>query len=452
MNNNTQLANNIWLIRRLRIALLLASFIFASPLLYGSEPQPVQDSVMFSFHFRVGDALLMRYYKDNSRSLDSLDRLIREAGSANIVSVNIIGSASPEGSVIENEKLAWMRAQSIKTYIRWQFEDMRREIYQLGINLDNRVELSRAVEADHNVPNRDKVIEILQSQAPQQSQWANIQPLAGDPAGYIERTIFPRLRNAVSCAIILKTLPIEQQQEHPAITQVTDNAASAVTANPITEQADTTSSKPLTDLTTEQKMSPAILGAAEHMSKPDPKRAAIALKTNLLFDLVSAVNLEVEIPIGKRWSIAAGAVFPGWNFNNHYCVTMTEVSLEPRLWLGDREHLPSGKPRNSLTGHFVGVYGHWIESYDLQYRHNGVMGSGYGAGITYGYSHRLGRNFNMEYSIGVGALYLENKSFGVDDNYEYLILKNSLNGWKFLPTRAKISLVWLIGNKGVNRK
>ena len=58
----------------------------------------------------------------------------------------------------------------------------------------------------------------------------------------------------------------------------------------------------------------------------------MALKTNLLYDAVTALNIEFEVPIGKQWSVAVENLFPWWEFNNKYCFQLWEMGAEGRYW------------------------------------------------------------------------------------------------------------------------
>jgi hypothetical protein len=40
------------------------------------------------------------------------------------------------------------------------------------------------------------------------------------------------------------------------------------------------------------------------------EKTHIALKSNVLFDAVSAINVELEVPIDKSWSVAGKYIFP----------------------------------------------------------------------------------------------------------------------------------------------
>ena len=76
----------------------------------------------------------------------------------------------------------------------------------------------------------------------------------------------------------------------------------------------------------------------------------IAIKSNLLYDLATALNVEVEIPIGVKWSIMFEDVFPWWHNGNKWAFQMWEMGVEGRYWF---MRTPA---RKTLTGHFVGLY------------------------------------------------------------------------------------------------
>lgn len=49
-------------------------------------------------------------------------------------------------------------------------------------------------------------------------------------------------------------------------------------------------------------------------------QTVLAVKNNLLYDLALAPNIEVEIPIGKRWSLNTEYKCPWWlNSKHDFC-------------------------------------------------------------------------------------------------------------------------------------
>lgn len=92
----------------------------------------------------------------------------------------------------------------------------------------------------------------------------------------------------------------------------------------------------------------------------------LALKTNMLFDIALIPNIEVEVPVGKCWSLNGELMFPWWLFDNDkYCMQILSGGLETRYWLDNK------KKRNILTGHFAGLYAGGGK-YDLQWKENAI--------------------------------------------------------------------------------
>ncbi len=176
------------------------------------------------------------------------------------------------------------------------------------------------------------------------------------------------------------------------------------------------------------------------------RKPLFAIKTNLLFDLAAALNLEIEVPIGERWSVAGECIFPWWLWKSErYAAQALAGTLEARYRFGRRE----GRPQ--MTGWFAGIYGGG-GYYDIEWRDDGCQGEVFHAGLSAGYAHSISKNNNwrMEYSIGVGYLnscYREYASiWGLDGEWHLVRRRNGDFEW-FGPTRAKVSLVWMINGK-----
>ncbi|MGL5786753.1 MAG: DUF3575 domain-containing protein [Bacteroidales bacterium] len=172
-----------------------------------------------------------------------------------------------------------------------------------------------------------------------------------------------------------------------------------------------------------------------------------AIKTNLLFDLATALNFEIEFPIHNRYSVAAEWVFPWWTLDNHKIdskrsrMQILNGNLEGRYWFGNRDKKPL------LNGWFAGIYsGGGL--YDLEWKGKGVQGEFFiAAGLSGGYSHRIAKHLSLEYNIGVGVLstdYRTYKAHFCEDNTWYAIREKRGRYTWIGPTKAKISLVWMI--------
>ena len=175
------------------------------------------------------------------------------------------------------------------------------------------------------------------------------------------------------------------------------------------------------------------------------RRPLLALKTNLLFDAALMPNVEIEVPVGKRWSVNGEYAFPWWQFDRgKYCMQVLMGGLEGRYWLGSRK---SREDREVLTGHFLGLYAGGGK-YDLQWGEKGYQGEFFiAAGVSYGWATRIARHLHLEFNIGIGLLRMDYRHYHARDNYQTLLWQENGKYTWFGPTKAKISLVWLLNRR-----
>ncbi len=188
------------------------------------------------------------------------------------------------------------------------------------------------------------------------------------------------------------------------------------------------------------------------LQEPEPERHPLfALKTNLLFDIASAINIEVEVPIGGRWSAAGEWVFPWWlHEKEQYALQTGNGNLEVKYWLGERNG------RKQLTGWFAGLYG-GAGYYDLEWKTRGWQGEFWHTGLSGGYAHTLGRsgNWRMEYTLGLGYMGTGYREYvpkmGGDNEWHLMRRGRGHRDW-IGPTRAKVSLVWMLDHGKRNKE
>ena len=191
--------------------------------------------------------------------------------------------------------------------------------------------------------------------------------------------------------------------------------------------------------------------SAEKMKWEKRKYWYPALKTNLVYDVVTALNAEIEFPIGRHCSILVEDVFPWWAWgpnDRKYCFQLWSMGIEPRWWFKR-----DGK-KDYLSGHFLGVYG-MSGKYDFQWDTKlCYQGEYWTAGLTYGYSMPLCKWMNMEFSISAGYLHSDYRHYYPSEGYEHLwrdrYKVGKISWWG--PTKAKISLVIPIGKDSHNAK
>ena len=108
-----------------------------------------------------------------------------------------------------------------------------------------------------------------------------------------------------------------------------------------------------------------------------------------------------------------------------------------------------------LKGHFVGAYG-MSGKFDFQWDTDlCTQGEFWSAGLTYGYSRRISRLFNLELSASFGYLSTAYHRYYPSDDYDVLYVddrKGRVGYWG--PTKLKVSLVMPLywsKKKGGNR-
>ena len=366
---------------------------------------------LYYYHDRID---LQEDYLDNAMQMARIKDMLLH--SPHIDSIAIYAYSSPEGSPKWNNWLAVKRAEAARTFILSNLSNdsiLQPEniiLHPMGENWEG---LYEELYANYHLLNRDAVLRIMRAKVGTETKKWRLQNLDG---GYtytwIIRNHMPRLRVATwICVYVQKpdfVAPVIQDYKPDLGTIRIDTL-------------------PLPELLP--------LPVAEKR-----KSTMFALKTNLLYDAVTALNAEVEVPIGKRCSVMVEDVFPWWKAGpngNKYCLQMWTMSVEPRWWFYRKGM------NDRLQGHFVAPYV-MSGKYDLQWNTSiCYRGYGWSAGLTYGYSMPLCKWLNMEFSMSIGYLDASYQHYQPSPDYEHLY-KDPGNAGRMTyvgPTKVKVSLV-----------
>ena len=196
-------------------------------------------------------------------------------------------------------------------------------------------------------------------------------------------------------------------------------------------------------------VSPTLVNIANAPRTINSAKPILAFRTNLLYDLVGAFNLGIEIPVG-RWSLLFDGAYSYWHTgNNLYALQTLEYGAEGRIWLGRKS---CGR---KLTGWNFGIYGRYWSRFDVQ-AVDGYQGDDvWSVGITAGYAVPLSSKLNFEASIGVG--YFHASEFRhyhrpwYDAAGEVHLMWQQTGVYSVIaPTKFRLSLVYLLNwkNKG----
>ena len=386
---------------------------------------------MMMLYFRFDKFVVDSGYMNNSRTLCHWDELFTDCNlCARIDSINIYSFASPEGNSAYNEQLARQRSTAVKSYLKWKYPNLDQCHIHLYPQGENWKEFRQLIIDDKNLPDRKEVLQIIERNEDPERCKALLNKLDnGVPYRYIHDHLLPYLRNAAICVVWIKPDCL------PALPEVAHINSDSLKKElyPVPQFTNET-----TDRAKEKKFTSS--GLRKKTGRP-----LFALKTNLLFDAALMPNVEIEVPIGKRWSINGEYVFPWWLLkDNRYCLEILSGGLEGRYWCGSSQ---KRERREILTGHFFGLYVGGGK-YDLQWKENGYQGEFFiAAGISYGWVTRIARNLHLELSAGIGLLRTDYRHYHAQDHYQTLLWQENGNYTWLGPTKVKVSLVWLLNHK-----
>ncbi|MDR3140420.1 MAG: DUF3575 domain-containing protein [Tannerellaceae bacterium] len=169
----------------------------------------------------------------------------------------------------------------------------------------------------------------------------------------------------------------------------------------------------------------------------------IAVKSNILYDATSTVNVGLEIGLSPKWTLELPVNYNPWSFSDSSKIKHWAIQPEARYWFCEK-----------FNGHFLGIHG-LVGGYNVggvnilgleEHRYEGNM---YGGGISYGFQWILGNHWSIEATVGVGYAYLEhnkylcgkceNKIKNPDRPGDDLFTKSWIG-----PTKAGISIIYVI--------
>ena len=174
----------------------------------------------------------------------------------------------------------------------------------------------------------------------------------------------------------------------------------------------------------------------------------LALRTNLLYDAAVLPNVGVEIAMGRRWTAAVDWFYTWFSSDKRHRYWQSYGGyLTLRKYLGGAFSAESTNFSQQFTGHHVGIYGCML-TYDVEWGGRGYQADtfGFGAGIEYGYSKRIGRRLCLDLNLGLGFQDGEYKEYlPTDDGTGHYVWQATLKRHWWGPTKAEVSLKWLLG-------
>lgn len=390
--------------------------------------------------FRQGYTTIDMSFNDNKTALERISDSLKTHYADSLYKlreITIIGAGSPEGTTAANKRVSVKRAHSLYNYLSQQglLQDATNNYIYIGRDWQGLLQL---VLNDNEVPYRDEVITLLEDIVAKTKDGEsnindNMERLVslrdGVPYRYMFRALFPQLRKA-RMIFTFERLWTQPRFDAVALDAYTPLYSLSSLPQPEFEF------KPIYEFT-----------------KPS-KSFHMALKTNMLYDAVLIPNIGAEFYLGSQFSVAANWMYAWWRSDSqHWHWRTYGGDFAVRRWMGRRA---KEKP---LTGHHLGLYAQTL-TYDFELGGKGYMAGEPGGnifdkancatGIEYGYSLPIARRLNLDFTIGAGYMwgkYYEYKP--IDDCYVWQATKKR----RYIgPTKAEVSLVWLIGRDNFNAK
>ncbi len=374
--------------------------------------------------FRFDKSNVDNEYLSNQATINKLDSLLLDDNFiSSMDSIVIVATSSPEGPVRYNRELSKKRAESVRQYLLTRYIKLKGEtIFTYSID-ENWTGLKELIENDPKAPYKERLIKIVSTDVnPATKEWRLKQVGGGEAWKYIKINYLKYLRVGATSVIFYKKTLIPEPEP-------------IVEPEPVVEE---------------------VVEVVEEPVVVEPEEVYIplaALKTNVLFDLATVLNIEAEVPIGDRYSISGEWMFPWWQKEkSDWTLQMLSAHGAAKYWFGDRTDM------ELLTGWSAGLYGGWGK-YDLQFfEKDGVQGDFFNIGVQGAYAQRITRNIRIEYLLGIGFLRSDYQKYEKIRKTEFGDIKVVNYPWEerrrslFGPTNAKISFVWLFDYKSKRKK
>lgn len=422
------------MIRKIAILFILISVFFdlkSNHILnvYESDSLFSNPKVVLFFKFDQSD--VDTTYRTNKASIARIDSILKESA---VDSISIISTASIDGDVNYNAALSARRSDAIASFLKDNYADVIDEhiitAYNEGEDWSG---LLAEVYERKWIPKREELISLLKDSTilHNEKKKAIKDMENGEVYAYLKQYVFWKQRNSSSIILWQNRQNVQYNTDILSATY-TDFGLNNTQPEPFDSYNDL-------------------------MSRVDPIRSVrkpvIALKTNLLYDVLTALNVEVEVPLSTRYSVGVEWVFPFWKApKSDLTFNLLYGNVDVKYWLGDRTK------KELMTGWFCDILGGYGK-YDFQlFRKHGAQGTFFSVGLGGGYAHQIAQSLRLEYALGVGYMRSKYNRYDIAYDTKYGDIKvircpwtKSTYNWGG-PVRAEISLVWMLYRNTDKRK
>lgn len=166
----------------------------------------------------------------------------------------------------------------------------------------------------------------------------------------------------------------------------------------------------------------------------------LVVKTDLTNWATLSLNVEPEVRVGKKSTLALGISYNPWTFAENRKWRHLRVQPEYRYWIC-----------RPFGGHFLGLHasytrfnvgrvdfpGHFLPAL----AENRVQGNEWAVGIGYGYHWILSTRWSFEAEVGLGFSHADFDEYRCETCGDYL---GSRHTNRFMPTKLSLSFIYVI--------
>lgn len=376
----------------------------------------------FTIYYRRNETGIDTSYLWNPSQMAELDRFMRK--DIVVDTITVYAYASPEGHYGHNVWLSRRRAENARNYIVEEYGLDPGKVL-ISQQEENWPGLRQAVRNFYDGDNRDDLLEILMEEGLSDKERKDgiIALDGGKTYSFLIDTLMPPLRSAIFSISWSRRsafdLPAVRWggESRAGMREQTEERLQE--SEPITEEPDTIA-----------------------------KRTIVALKTNVLYDAATALNYQVEVPIGKNFSVVWEHYFPWWATKKElkYCLQYLTLGGEARWWFAPKPRPETSNRvlRDVLVGHYIGAYGLWGKA-DLQWQDKFGMyqcSPIFSAGLTYGFVTPITKHLNLELSVSAGYARIPYQHYIPSEDWQILWRDREDAGIThyFGPTKITVTL------------
>ena len=391
----------------------------------------------------------------NTAALAAIANILESNNPEDVDSVVVTSGCSIDGPVATNARISRERGNALVDWIADNYPE-----YKSKLVLDSRGEdwdaMREAVASDSNLSAEQKseALDIIDSKGSAERKEAALRGL--DSWSYIQESILPQTRYAYARIARVSILKPEESPVliHPELTvELEDSTDILVQPNDTLVVADSLMQVDTIAYVREVSTGEQPAAADTVIRQRTP---LFALTTNLLYTSATALTgfhsvpltIGAEVPIGQHWSVysnyMATAPWRAWD-NNAECAELIHLDLGAKWYPGGSFYQPFVRKQNRelLDGWYAyGAVG--AGYYDFERNGKGYQGEEILGTLGLGYGLTLGKNWSLDFALGVGPMFTQYRYYIARNNNQYLVYQYSGTMQYFGVTDAKVTLRYLL--------